>query len=89
MCACDVSIDGVYVRDYVMSIMTRFKFDPSCLVGITRDNASYMKKAVQLLTCDPLYKHVLSVPCLSHGLNLVCKAFLEPFYSIKNELFSA
>ncbi len=89
VCEGDESVDAIYVCNYLTLLMERFSFDPSNLVGITRDNASYMKKAVTLLKEKPGYKHVLSVSCLSHGLNLVSKAFLEPFHSIKNELFTA
>ena len=48
-----------------------------------------MGSAVKKLQSDPLYSYVMSVPCLSHGLNLVLKVLLEPFSEICDGLFAA
>lgn len=89
VCGGQDTVSGEYIRDYIVSLMNRFAFEPSSLVGLTRDNASYMQKAVKLLNENQAYRHVLSVGCLSHGLNLVVKDFLEPHCNVKDKLFSA
>tara|TARA_R110002050_G_scaffold52516_2_gene119807 strand:+ start:1922 stop:3010 length:1089 start_codon:yes stop_codon:yes gene_type:complete len=84
----DDVIDGEHVCNYIISLMEELKLEPSKLVGITRDNASYMTKSLDLIRAKTDYSHVLSVSCLSHGLSLVVKAFLEPHHNIRDVLFS-
>tara|TARA_R110002050_G_C8875161_1_gene508403 strand:+ start:304 stop:1398 length:1095 start_codon:yes stop_codon:yes gene_type:complete len=81
------SVNGDSVCQYIQAVMKDCALSPSLLVGCTRDNASYMKTAIDKLKTDPLYSHVISVPCLSHGLNLVVKCVLIPFPTIKDKLF--
>ena len=83
------SIKGESVCEYIQDVMRDCALSPALLIGITRDNASYMSNAIDMLKTDPLYEHVISVPCLSHGLNLVVKELLSPFPTVKDKLFQS
>tara|TARA_R110002050_G_scaffold44254_2_gene105495 strand:+ start:243 stop:1274 length:1032 start_codon:yes stop_codon:yes gene_type:complete len=86
---CEDSVTAEVVKQHVIEVMNENELLPHHLVGVTRDNAAYMVKAVKLLQEESDYKHILSVPCLSHGLNLVAKALIDPFLSVTDVLFGA
>lgn len=85
----DESINADSVCQYIQEVIIDCALSPALLIGVTRDNASYMSSAIKKLKQDPLYGHVLSVSCLSHGLNLVVKDLLNPFFNIKDNLFGS
>lgn len=67
----DHSIDTEAICEYLESVVNELKLDSKLLFGVTRDNASYMVKGVRMLQRDDDYSHIISVGCLSHGINLV------------------
>tara|TARA_R110002050_G_scaffold105726_1_gene215499 strand:- start:68 stop:1123 length:1056 start_codon:yes stop_codon:yes gene_type:complete len=85
----DESINADSVCQYIQDLLVDCGLSPELLVGITRDNASYMTAAMDKLRAIPFYSHVLSVSCLSHGLNLVVRDLLNPFSIIKDQLFGS
>tara|TARA_R110002050_G_scaffold29789_2_gene76423 strand:- start:228 stop:542 length:315 start_codon:yes stop_codon:yes gene_type:complete len=64
----DKSLNAEAMEELILCVMNEFSFEPFLLVGITRDNASYMVKAQAALKQFDEYAHVLSVSCLSHYL---------------------
>ncbi len=85
----DESINAESVCKYIQDVITDCALSPELLIGVTRDNASYMTSALKKLKQNAIYEHVQSVACLSHGLNLVVKDLLNPFSNIMDKLFGS
>ena len=84
----DHALNATAMYNIILNVLNELSLSHELLVGITRDNASYMVKAVAQLNEEHTLSHVLSVACLSHGLNLVVRALLDPFVTIRDTLFS-
>ena len=85
----DVSITHLVIRDYIVKMMEECNLQRDKLVGITRDNAAYMIKAIDVLKEEEGFGHILNVGCLSHGLSLVINDLLDPFQSLRDHLFAS
>tara|TARA_R110002050_G_scaffold86921_2_gene184357 strand:+ start:458 stop:1540 length:1083 start_codon:yes stop_codon:yes gene_type:complete len=85
----DESVTRFVIRDYIVNMMKECHLDPARLIGITRDNASYMEKAVDILKQVEGYGHIVGVGCLSHGLSLVINRLLDRFQPLREHLFQA
>ena len=84
----DKTLDAATMCTLIVESLSELSLSHHLLVGVTRDNASYMVKALELMQTHTSLSHVLSVSCLSHGLNLVIRALLNPFVEIRDSLFS-
>lgn len=80
-------IDYLKVIEILQNEIEACGFQKNNIIGITRDNASYMSKAIRELKNIDRYQHFVDVTCISHGLNLVIKALLGPFTGQLDEVF--
>ena len=69
----DVSVTQV-IRDYILAMTKECNLSSHSLVETTRNNASYMHKAIEILKEEKGFGHVANVGCLFHGLSLVVQS---------------